>query len=106
MSAARIASSAARGDLDMHRCLPVLLSVLIALALTGPALAQAPIVLKAGTAVGPASPLNETMGLLDKALQEKSKGRIKIELHINNSLAKGEGAHLEGAQLGTIDIVA
>src|SRR5882672_7802631 len=90
----------------MHRCLAVLLSFLIALILAGPVSAQVPIVLKAGTAVGPASPLNETMGILDKALQEKSKGRMKIELHINNSLAKGEGAHLEGAQLGTIDIVA
>ena len=90
----------------MHRCLAVLLSSLIALVFAGPAFAQAPIILKAGTAVGPSSPLNETMGILDKALQEKTKGRIKIELHINNSLAKGEGAHLEGAQLGTIDIVA
>jgi len=90
----------------MHRCLLVLLSSLIVLVLAGPALAQAPIILKAGTAVGPASPLNETMGILDKALQEKTKGRMKIELHINNSLAKGEAAHLEGAQLGTIDIVA
>ncbi len=35
-----------------------------------------------------------TLGLLDRALQEKSKGRMKIELHIDNSLA--EGAHLEG----------
>ena len=90
----------------MHRCPAVLLSSLIALVFTGPAFAQAPVILKAGTAVGPSSPLNETMGILDKALQEKTKGRIKIELHINNSLAKGEGAHLEGAQLGTIDIVA
>jgi len=34
------------------------------------------------------------LGLLDMALQEKSKGRMKIELDINNSLA--EGAHLDG----------
>src|SRR5215467_11249363 len=67
---------------------------------------QAPIVLKAGTAVGATSPLNDAMVVLEKTLQEKSKGRLKMELHINNSIAKGEGAHLEGAQLGTIDVVA
>src|SRR5438445_3079154 len=108
--AAAIASSTARGDLDMHRCLPVLLSSLIALVLAGPVLAQAPaqapIVLKAGTAVGPASPLNETMGILDKSLQEKTKGRLKIELHNNNSLAKCEGTNPDGDKLGTIYLVA
>ena len=62
--------------------------------------------MKAGTAVGASSPLNDAMAFLDKSLQEKSKGRLKMEIHINNSLAKGEGAHLEGAQLGTIDVVA
>jgi TRAP-type transport system periplasmic protein len=90
----------------MRRCLIALSSLLIAVAVAVPVAAQAPIILKAGTATGPGNPLNDAMGVLDKALQEKSKGRIKTELYINNSLAKGEGAHLEGAQLGTIDVVA
>jgi len=91
----------------MRRCLTVAAALAVALVAACPSWAQqAPIVLKAGTAVGPSSPLNDTMAFLDKTLQEKSKGRIKIELHINNSIAKGEAAHLEGAQLGTIDVVA
>src|SRR5262245_61570972 len=91
----------------MRRCLTVALALAVTLLVASPSWAQtAPIVLKAGTAVGVTSPLNDAMLALDKTLQEKSKGRIKIELHINNSLAKGEAAHLEGAQLATIDIVA
>jgi tripartite ATP-independent transporter DctP family solute receptor len=90
----------------MHRCLPAAVAVFITLAAACPASAQAPIVWRAGTVVGPGSPLNDAMAVLDKSLTEKSKGRMKIELYINNSLAKGEGAHLEGAQLGTIDVVA
>jgi TRAP-type transport system periplasmic protein len=91
----------------MQRCLTVAAALVAVLVATGPASAQqAPIVLKAGTVVGPGSPLNDAMAVLDKSLAEKSKGRIKLELYINNALAKGEGAHLEGAQLGTIDVVA
>ena len=91
----------------MHRCLTVAAALVATLVAAGPGWAQqAPIVLKAGTPVGPGSPLNDAMAVLDKSLTEKSKGRIKLELYINNSLAKGEGAHLEGAQLGTIDVVA
>jgi len=96
----------------MRRCMIVAAALVATVVVACPSWAtpawaqQAPIVLKAGTAVGVTSPLNDAMIALDKTLQEKSKGRIKIELHINNSIAKGEGAHLEGAQLGTIDIVA
>src|SRR5215831_7244038 len=92
----------------MRRCLTAV-ALVVAILLWGHPVSwaqQAPIVLKAGTAVGATSPLNDAMVVLDKALQDKSKGRLKMEIHINNSIAKGEGAHLEGAQLGTIDIVA
>jgi tripartite ATP-independent transporter DctP family solute receptor len=90
----------------MRRCLTVTIAFVIALSAGAAWAQQAPIVLKAGTVVGPGSPLNDSMAVLEKSLTEKSKGRIKLELHINNSIAKGEGAHLEGAQLGTIDVVA
>ena len=82
--------------------LTLLVAVAPAAAQTPPA---TPIVWKMGTATGPDSPINLAAAVLDKALQEKSKGRMKIELHLGNSIAKGEAAHLEGAQLGTIDVV-
>ena len=61
---------------------------------------------KTGTATGPGNPMNDAMYELQKQLAEKSKGRVKLEVFIANQLAKGEGAHLEGVQLGTIDIFA
>ncbi len=61
---------------------------------------------KAGTPTGPGNPLNDTMEVLAKQLAERSKGRIKLEIHIANALAKGGAAHLEGVQLGAIDVVA
>jgi len=93
----------------LTRALSLGLAALVAVILVAlpapPAPAQAPIVWKMGTATGPDSPINLAAATLDKTLQEKSKGRMKVELHLGNSLAKGEAAHLEGAQLGTIDIV-
>jgi len=77
----------------MRRCMTVAAALVATVAMACPSwptpawAQQAPIVLKAGTAVGVTSPLNDAMIALDKTLQEKSKGRIKIELHINNSIA-------------------
>src|SRR5258707_12067677 len=67
--------------------------------------AQAPVQLKAGSGVGPGNPVNDALFDLAKSLDQKSGGRIKLDVVISNGLAKGEAAHLEGAQLGTIDIV-
>src|SRR5262245_8301640 len=67
--------------------------------------AQAPIQLKAGTGVGPGNPVNDALYDLAKQLDQKTGGKLKLDVVISNGLAKGEAAHLEGAQLGTIDIV-
>jgi tripartite ATP-independent transporter DctP family solute receptor len=67
--------------------------------------AQAPIQLKAGSGVGPGNPVNDALYDLAKQLDQRSGGRLKLDVVISNGLAKGEAAHLEGAQLGTIDIV-
>jgi tripartite ATP-independent transporter DctP family solute receptor len=94
----------------MHRrlALVVALCLTFALSATSLALAQTPpqFVWKAGTVTGPGNPLNDAMEHFAKQLGERSKGRIKLDVHIANALAKGEGAHLEGVQLGTIDVVA
>jgi len=66
--------------------------------------AQAPIVMKLGTVNPGESPRNLAANEFAKVAAEKSKGRIKVEVYINNQLARGEGATLEGVQLGTIDV--
>ena len=75
------------------------------LLVAGAAEAQAPIQLKAGTGVGPGNPSNDAMYAIAKALDEKSKGRVKMEVFISGALAKGEVALLEGTQIGSIDVV-
>jgi tripartite ATP-independent transporter DctP family solute receptor len=82
---------------------------LVALALAAgiapcPADAQAPIVMKVATVNPGESPRNLAAYEFAKVLAEKSKGRIKADVYINNQLARGEGAMLEGVQLGTIDV--
>ncbi len=86
-----------------------LLVILVVLALAAgapsrPADAQAPIVMKVATVNPGESPRNLAAYEFARVLGEKSKGRIKVEVYINNQLARGEGAMLEGVQLGTIDV--
>jgi tripartite ATP-independent transporter DctP family solute receptor len=83
------------------------IAIALVLLVLVPALAwaQAPIQLKAGSGVGPGNPVNDALYDLAKQLDQKSGGKLKLDVVISNGLAKGEAAHLEGAQLGTIDIV-
>ncbi len=66
--------------------------------------AQTPMIMKLGTVNPGDSPRNIAAYEFAKLLGEKSRGRIKVEVYINNQLARGEAATLEGVQLGTIDI--
>ena len=88
----------------------VLLALGVLAGLAAPAAAPAQTapqyVWKAGTPTAGGNPLNDTMEQFAKQLGEKTKGRVKVDVHIANALAKGEGAHLEGVQLGTIDVAA
>jgi tripartite ATP-independent transporter DctP family solute receptor len=68
------------------------------------AVAQTPLVMKIGTVNAGESPRNLAAYEFAKVVGEKSGGRIKGEVYINNQLARGEGATLEGIQIGTIDL--
>ena len=94
----------------MPRRLALVLALGVLAGLAAPAAAPAQTapqyVWKAGTPTAGGNPLNDTMEQFAKQLGEKTKGRVKVDVHIANALAKGEGAHLEGVQLGTIDVAA
>jgi tripartite ATP-independent transporter DctP family solute receptor len=94
----------------MHRRLALVLALGALVGLAAPAAAPAQTapqyVWKAGTPTAGGNPLNDTMEQFAKQLGEKTKGRVRVDVHIANALAKGEGAHLEGVQLGTIDVAA
>jgi TRAP-type transport system periplasmic protein len=66
--------------------------------------AQTPVILKVATVNAGESPRNLAANEFARVVAEKSGGRIKAEVYINNQLARGEGATLEGVQIGTIDI--
>src|SRR4029078_8555346 len=61
---------------------------------------------KAGTPTAGGNPLNDTMEQFAKQLGEKTKGRVRVDVHIATALTKGEGGPLEGIQLATIDVAA
>ena len=67
-------------------------------------LAEAQMILKIATVNSGDNPRNISAAEFARVIGEASKGKIKGEVYINNQLARGEGAMLEGIQLGTIDI--
>jgi tripartite ATP-independent transporter DctP family solute receptor len=87
-----------------------ILALLVALALAAFASAAhaqapaAPIVIKIATVNPGENPRNLAANEFAKVVGEKSKGRIKADVYTNAQLARGEGAMLEGVQLGTIDV--
>ncbi len=89
----------------MLRLRPYALGIAV-LTLCLPAPARAQTVLKFATVVGPGNPVNEAAAEFAKVAAERSKGQLKVEVYINNQLARGEAATLEGVQLGTIDLAA
>jgi tripartite ATP-independent transporter DctP family solute receptor len=95
-----------RTSVRSHRVVAIVIAcaVLGIDGLAAPALAQAPIVMKVATVNAGESPRNSAAYEFARVVGEKSKGRIKAEVYINNQLARGEGATLEGIQLGTIDV--
>jgi tripartite ATP-independent transporter DctP family solute receptor len=62
------------------------------------------IVMKIATVNAGDNPRNLAANEFARVLAAKSGGRIKGEVYINNQLAKGEAAVLEGVQLGTVDV--
>jgi len=68
------------------------------------AAAQTPMVMKLGTVNPGDCPRNTASYEFAKVLGEKSQGKIKVEVYVNNQLARGEGAIFEGVQMGTIDM--
>jgi tripartite ATP-independent transporter DctP family solute receptor len=66
--------------------------------------ASAQTVLKIASGVVGDNPRNQAAEEFGKVVAAESKGKYKGEYFFNNVLARGEAAHLEGVQLGTIDI--
>jgi C4-dicarboxylate-binding protein DctP len=83
----------------------IVLSAVAALALTGPALAQAPIVIKFSHVVAPDTPKGKG-SLKFKELAEKyTNGKVVVEVYPNSQLYK-DNEELQALQLGAVQMLA
>jgi len=76
-----------------------------ALALLAPAHAQQPIVIKFSHVVAVDTPKGKAAEYFKKLAEERTKGRVKIEVYPNSSLFK-DGEEMEALQLGSVQMLA
>jgi C4-dicarboxylate-binding protein DctP len=75
------------------------------LALTGPALAQAPIVIKFSHVVANDTPKGKASEFFAKRAAELTKGKVKVEVYANSTLYKDK-EEMEALQLGAVQMLA
>jgi len=89
----------------MHRLLRTLLLSTLAIVPFGAAHAQQPIVIKFSHVVAPDTPKGRAADYFKKLVEERSKGRVKVEVYPNSQLYK-DGEELEALQLGAVQMLA
>ena len=90
-----------------HPTRRLLLAVGVALAFAAPALvhAQAPIVIKFSHVVAPDTPKGKGAIRFKELAEERTKGRVKVEVYPNSQLYKDK-EELEALQLGSVQMLA
>jgi C4-dicarboxylate-binding protein DctP len=83
----------------------VALAALLSLALGGGALAQQPIVIKFSHVVALDTPKGKGAEKFKQLAEERSKGRVKVEVYPNSTLYK-DGEELDALQLGSVQMLA
>jgi C4-dicarboxylate-binding protein DctP len=78
---------------------------IVALALIAPAQAQQPIVVKFSHVVAVDTPKGKGAERFKQLAEERSKGRVKVEVYPNSSLFK-DGEEMEALQLGSVQLLA
>src|ERR1700751_3606561 len=76
-----------------------------AFALAGVALAQQPIVIKFSHVVALDTPKGKAAEQFKKLAEERTKGRVKVEIYPNSALFK-DGEEMEALQLGSVQMLA
>jgi C4-dicarboxylate-binding protein DctP len=83
----------------------LLVALVVALALTGVAGAQQPIVIKFSHVVASDTPKGRAAEYFKKVAEERTKGRVKVELYPNSQLFK-DAEEMEALQLGSVQMLA
>jgi C4-dicarboxylate-binding protein DctP len=89
----------------MKRNLCAAFAVSMLLAFTGSAFAQQPIVIKFSHVVAVDTPKGKGADYFKKIAEERTKGRVKIEVYPNSQLYK-DGEEMEALQLGSVQMLA
>src|SRR5450432_3311513 len=92
-------------SIAMRRLLRTLLLSALAAAPFGAVHAQQPIVIKFSHVVAPDTPKGRAADYFKKLVEERSKGRVKVEVYPNSQLYK-DGEELEALQLGAVQMLA
>src|SRR6266852_4650842 len=77
----------------------------LAAALPLAAIAQSPIVIKFSHVVAQDTPKGKGAEYFKKLAEERTKGKVKVEVYPNSSLFK-DGEEMEALQLGSVQILA
>ena len=82
-----------------------LCAIAAAVALAAPAYAQQPIVIKFSHVVAVDTPKGKGAEYFKKLAEERTKGRVKVEVYPNSTLFK-DGEEMEALQLGSVQMLA
>ncbi len=81
------------------------LTAALSLTLSGAALAQAPIIIKFSHVAAADTPKGQAADYFKKLVEERTKGRVKVEVYPNSTLFKDK-EELEALQLGSVQMLA
>ena len=81
------------------------LTAAVALTIAGPTFAQAPIVIKFSHVAAADTPKGQAADYFKKLVEERTKGRVKVEVYPNSTLFKDK-EELEALQLGSVQMLA
>src|SRR5271169_3112527 len=90
---------------SMKRGLCIGLAASVLLALAGGAFAQQPIVIKFSHVVALDTPKGKGAEKFKQLAEERSKGRVKVEVYPNSTLYK-DGEEMDALQLGSVQMLA
>jgi len=83
----------------------IMLGTAAALAMSGPALAQSPIVIKFSHVVAPNTPKGKGADKFKELAEKYTNGKVKVEVYPNSTLYKDK-EELEALQLGAVQMLA
>ena len=89
----------------MKTLFELILAVSIAAGFTAPARAQQPIVIKFSHVVAPHTPKGRAAEHFKKLAEERTRGRVKVEIYPNSQLYK-DAEELDALQLGAVQMLA